>query len=74
MKQIFGFFVGIAVGGLVGGVAALLLAPSAGDDLRDQIKGRALGFADEIKGAAETRRIELEAHLAELRAPHQPVG
>jgi gas vesicle protein len=63
---------GIVAGGLIGGGVALLLAPSAGEDLRDQIRGRSLGFVDEIKDAAEARRIELELHLAELRAPHTP--
>jgi hypothetical protein len=72
MRKILGFFVGIVFGSLVGGTVGLLMAPSAGEDLRGEIRGRSLGFVDEIKGAAEARRIELEHHLAELRAPHTP--
>jgi gas vesicle protein len=71
MRQIFGFFVGMFAGWLVGGTIALLLAPSTGEDLRNQIQSRATGFVDEVKGAAEERRIALEHHLEELRHPHQ---
>ena len=71
MRRIFGFFIGIMAGSLIGGSVALLFAPSAGQDLRGQIRERATGFAGEIKGAAEARRIELEDRLIELRAPRQ---
>jgi len=74
MRQIFGFFVGICTGWLVGGGIALLLAPSTGEDLRSQIQGRATGLVDEVKAAAESRRAVLEQRLAMLRAPHPPVG
>ena len=33
MRRMFGFLIGIAVGGLVGSTIALLMAPEAGDDL-----------------------------------------
>ncbi len=72
MRQVFGFFVGIFAGALIGGTVALLMAPSAGEDLRGQIRGRSLGFVDEIKAAADARRVELEKRLAALRAPHSP--
>lgn len=71
MQRAFGFVMGIVAGALVGGVVALLMAPSAGEELRGQIRGRSLGFVDEIKGAAEERRLELEERLAVLRAPHK---
>ena len=70
MRRIFGFLVGIFVGLLVGGGVALLLAPSAGEDLRGQIHERTTDFADDIKSAAEARRVVLEERLAALRAPH----
>jgi len=69
MRRIFGFLVGIFVGCLVGSGVALLLAPSAGEDLRGHIHARTTGFADEIKSAADARRVALEEHLAALRAP-----
>lgn len=70
MQRAFGFLIGIFAGALVGGAVALLLAPDSGEGLRNEIRSRSLGFVDEIKGAAEERRIELEHHLAELRVPH----
>ena len=74
MRRIFGFFIGALAGGLIGGLVALLLAPSAGEDLRDELQGRAAGFADEIKGAAAERRAVLEQRLAELRAPRPRIA
>lgn len=70
MQRAFGFLMGIFAGALVGGAVALLLAPDSGEGLRNEIRSRSLGFVDEIKGAAEERRIELEQHLTELRVPH----
>ena len=72
MRRIFGFLIGIFVGWLVGSIAALLLAPVAGDELRGEIRARSTGFLDEIKDAAETRRAQLEQELAAMRAPRVP--
>lgn len=80
MQRVFGFLMGIVSGALVGGVVALLMAPASGEEFRgqirgrsvgvvDEIRGRSQGFVDEIKDAAKTRQLELEAHLAALRAP-----
>ena len=80
MQRVFGFLMGIVSGALVGGAVALLMAPASGEEFRgqirgrslgvvDEIRGRSLGFVDEIKGAARERELELEAHLAALRAP-----
>ncbi len=69
MRRMFGFLIGIFVGGLVGGTIALLLAPVSGAKLRDQLRARGSGFVAEIQSAADMRRIELEKELARLRAP-----
>jgi len=69
MRRIFGFFIGVMTGSLIGGAIALLMTPASGEDLRGQVQGRATGFADEIRGAAAERRAVLEQRLAELRAP-----
>jgi gas vesicle protein len=74
MRRIFGFFIGIFVGWMVGGTIALLFAPSTGEDLRDEIRGRSTGFIDEVKGAAEQRRAQLEAQLDAMRTPHATTG
>lgn len=71
MRRILGFFIGIFVGWLIGGTIALLVAPSKGEELRGQIRGRSTGFIEDIKGAAEERRAQLEQQLSAMRAPRQ---
>jgi len=65
----FGFLIGIVVGGLVGSTIALLLAPEAGEELRAQLRSRGEGFFSEVRHAADERKIELRQKLDELRAP-----
>ena len=69
MRRIFGFMIGIVVGGLVGSTVALLLAPDSGEELRGQLRERGMAFQAEIRNAADTRRIELRDRLDELRTP-----
>ena len=69
MKRIFSFFIGALLGGLVGAVLALLFAPFSGEELRGQIRERTSGISNEIRQAANTRRIELTQRLDALRAP-----
>jgi gas vesicle protein len=69
MRKLFSFISGVLIGGLIGGIAALLLAPSAGKDLRLQITDRAQGLFTDIRQAANTKRIELQERLDTLRAP-----
>ena len=69
MKRMFGFLIGVVVGGLVGSTIALLLAPEAGEELRAQLRSRGEGFFNEVRHAADERKIELRQKLDELRAP-----
>lgn len=69
MRKMFGFLIGVFVGGLVGSTIALLLAPEAGDELRAELRERGQGFVSEVRQAADTRRIELKDRLDALRAP-----
>jgi gas vesicle protein len=69
MRRFFSFFIGTLIGGIIGAGAALLFAPSAGKDLRLMISDRAQGFADGIRQAANTKRIELQERLDTLRLP-----
>jgi gas vesicle protein len=69
MRKMFGFLIGVFVGGLVGSTIALLLAPDSGEDLRAQLRERGQIFMGEIQHAADTRRIELRDRLDTLRAP-----
>ena len=69
MRRMFGFLIGIFVGGLVGSMIALLMAPESGENLRNQLRARGQGFVNEISRSADSRRIELRNRLDSLRAP-----
>jgi len=69
MRRMFSFVIGTLIGGIVGAAAALLLAPTAGRDLRIQINDRTQDLAANIRNAANTKRIELQERLETLRAP-----
>jgi gas vesicle protein len=71
MRRMFGFLIGIFVGGLVGSTLALLLAPDSGDELRSQLRERGQNFVSEVRQAADTRRIELTDRLETLRSSPQ---
>jgi gas vesicle protein len=74
MKGVMSFLSGAIMGGLVGATLALLFAPASGEQLRLQMQERADRIQQEVKQAAESRRIELEQQLAELRAPRESGG
>lgn len=69
MKKLFSFLVGAMMGALVGSTAAILLAPSSGDDLREELVQRVESFKNDIIAASDNKRIELETQLANLRNP-----
>lgn len=69
MKRMFGFLIGILVGSLVGSTIALLLAPESGEELRAQIRSRGDNFFNDVRHAADERKIELRQRLDNLRAP-----
>jgi gas vesicle protein len=65
---------GVLVGGLVGAISALLLTPSSGPQLRGALRDRGQALIDEVRVAADSRRIELRERLETLRAPRLPQG
>jgi gas vesicle protein len=69
MRRAVGFLIGAFIGGSIGAGVALLFTPMAGKDLRFQINDRAQGVASSIRGAAVSKRIELQERLDTLRAP-----
>jgi gas vesicle protein len=71
MRRMFGFLIGIFVGGLVGSTIALLMAPESGERLRTEIRSRGEGFFKEVQHAADERRIELRQKLDEMRTPRE---
>ena len=72
MRRMFGFLIGVFVGGLVGSAIALLLAPVSGQNLRGQLRSRSNSFMSEIRSATDSRRQQLEDQLTALRAPRLP--
>jgi gas vesicle protein len=69
MRRALSFFIGITLGGFVGATLALLLAPSSGTELRAQIRDRTENLTAEVRQAANTKRIELQQRLEDLRTP-----
>ncbi len=69
--RIGSFLYGSILGALVGAAVALIMAPSSGEDLRNQMQDRYKNIQNEMKTAAENRRIELEQQLAAMRAPKE---
>jgi gas vesicle protein len=71
MKRMFGFLIGVVVGGLVGSTIALLMAPESGENLRAQIRNRGQNFFNDVRHAADERKIELRQRLESMRAPRE---
>jgi gas vesicle protein len=69
MRRTLSFFIGVVLGGLVGGTLGLLLAPASGTEMRAQIRDRAENLSVEVRQAANSKRIELQERLDNLRAP-----
>jgi gas vesicle protein len=71
MRKAMAFLFGAVMGGVLGAVTALLLAPYSGDDLRSAIQKNIEGIQLEVKEAAQKKREELEAQLQELITPQE---
>ena len=69
MKRTFGFLIGIFVGGLVGSTIAMLMAPESGEELRAHLRSRGDNFFNDVRHAADERKIELRQRLDSMRAP-----
>ncbi|MFO7943660.1 MAG: YtxH domain-containing protein [Anaerolineales bacterium] len=69
MKKAFNFTLGAILGGIVGSITALLLAPSSGEELLNELESKAKNIQIEIEEAAAKKRIELEKQLDDLKKP-----
>lgn len=69
MKKFVSFVTGVLMGSLVGATAALLLAPTTGDELRGQLKGKMNTLREELSEAMTASKVELEKKLEDLRNP-----
>jgi gas vesicle protein len=67
MQRFFNFIAGITVGALVGALAALLMTPSSGNEVRENIQNRADGLMSELKSAVADERRRLEVELEALK-------
>ena len=67
MKKAGFFALGAFIGGLLAGIAVLLLTPMSGNDLRKEIKGQTENLVNEVKQASLDRQEELKAELENLR-------
>jgi len=63
------FGIGALGGAVITGIATLLLSPDSGDAMRRQAREQFDTLLDDAQSAAEARRAELEAQLAELTRP-----
>jgi gas vesicle protein len=69
MNRMFGFLIGVTVGGLVGSTIALLMAPESGELMRSRLRDRGQNFFYEVRHAADERKIELRQRLEDMRSP-----
>ena len=69
MQRALSFLAGAVTGALVGATLMVLFTPVPGETIRSDLKTRVQRLRDEMQGAASTRRAEMEAQLARLRAP-----
>jgi gas vesicle protein len=66
----FGYFVlGIGMGGLICSLLVLLFTPSSGEEFRTRISSTSQQVVEDVRQAAQRRRVELEQELARLRSP-----
>jgi gas vesicle protein len=67
VRKFSAFFTGAILGGLIGSDLALLLTPTPGKTLRQQVSDYFGNIAGEVRKAAADRRSELESELNRLR-------
>ena len=66
-KEISSFFTGFFVGALVGGAAALLIAPQSGEETRAQIRDKGIELKEKAESTYGDVIEEIEGSTAELR-------
>ncbi|VAW29928.1 hypothetical protein MNBD_CHLOROFLEXI01-2166 [hydrothermal vent metagenome] len=67
MNKLFSFMAGALCGALVGGVTALLLTPSSGNELREEVTVRWEAAMQEAQEARAKTRTQLEAEFESMK-------
>ena len=67
MRSIEKFLKGFLLGGIVGCLIALMLAPASGSETRVKIKDNIYYVKNEVESAAKARSAELKEELARLQ-------
>jgi gas vesicle protein len=71
MRKAIAFVFGAVLGGVLGGLTAILIAPYSGEELRSVIHQGIGNIQGEIKEAALQRRTELEEQLQDFIHPKE---
>jgi gas vesicle protein len=67
VRSFFNFLFGLLSGALVGAAAAMLLAPTSGDELRSELGSRVDTAINNFRATVETERRKLEDELESLK-------
>ena len=67
MQKTLSFLAGAVLGAMTGATLAVLFAPAPGKTIREDLRSRVQKVSEDMKQAAETRRLELEAQLANMQ-------
>ncbi len=67
MRRFTNFVAGAFIGAVLGSLTAMLLAPTSGDRLREQVNSRLESIRSEMNTAYQARRAQLEAELEAMR-------
>lgn len=67
-KDVSSFFTGFFVGALVGGAAALLMAPQSGEETRTQLREKSIEIKDKAEATYGDVMAKIDAQTAELHS------
>ncbi len=73
-KEVSSFFTGFFVGALVGGAAALLMAPQSGEETRAQIRDKGIELKEKAEATYGEVVQRLEEQTMELRARTEEIS
>ena len=78
MNNSLAFILGVIVGAFGGALAALMLAPQSGEELRARIQQEAMAERDRMQARYEHSKEDLKHRVDqaydELRTPHEQAG